>query len=217
MVNMHVKVTLNFIILNDVLLQIVMGLTIKVRLILFFSYILINILDDNYANLKMRLEENIDLSKSIPSVSVSIVKRDTITLDEGNPGIKPPNYPIGEEKSIISLLKLENNEICIRRKTTEMKNGSQLICVRSQPPLITHHSSISQQSILLNETELTQDSPKPDSANNNSQILSVRTHIERVPKKIKLNKIYLDSSSGILKNKNIKRLRVKHVYRENLL
>lgn len=192
----------------------------------------------------MRLEENIDPGKPLPGVSVSIVKKDSITLDEGNPGIKPPNRQTDEEK----------NKICIRQRISEMNNGIQVICVRSKPPLITHHSSISdhcpsiavdtiylnnydeikpvsdalnidqmnnssssQQPIPLNETELTQDSPKPNSANNNSKILSVLTRIERIPKKIKPNKIYLETISGIPKDTNKNRPRVKHVPRQNFL
>ncbi len=167
----------------------------------------------------MYLEENINVGKPIPDVSVSIVKRDSLTLYERNPSIKPQNHQTDEEENIISLLKLENNEICTRQKTTEMKNDIQVICIRSKPPLITHDSSISdhcpatmvntihlnkydeikpvsdalnidqmnnssssQQSISLNKTELTQDSPKPNSANDNSKILPVLTRIERIPK-----------------------------------
>ena len=156
----------------------------------------------------MRLEENIDFGKPIPDVSVSIVKRSSITIRRGNPRIKSPSRQKNEEENMISLLKLGNNEICTREKTPEMKNGIQLIRVRSRRPLVTHYSLISdrcpsiivnaiylnsydeikpvsdalnidqinnslssQQSISLNETELTQDTLKPNSANNNSEIL----------------------------------------------
>lgn len=190
----------------------------------------------------MRLEENIDPSKPIPHVSVSILKRGSITLGEGNPGIKPPKCQIDEEENIISLLKLENNEICTRQKTAVMKNSIQVIRVRSRLPLITHYSSInvnttylsnydeikpvsnalnidqmnnsssSQESISLNETVLTQNSPEPNSANNNSKIISVLTRTERIPKRI-----YLESISETPKDKNKNRPCVKHVPWQNLL
>ena len=193
----------------------------------------------------MRLEENIDLGKPMPDVSVSTVKRDSTTLGEGNPGIKLPDRQTDEEENIISLLKVENNKICIRQQTAEMTNGIQRIRVRSQLPLMTHHSSISdrypsiivnniylnnydeikpvsnalnidqmnnssssQQSISSNETELTQDSPRQNSANNNSKILSVLTRIERLSKKT-----YIGPISEKPKDKNKNRLRVTHVPR----
>lgn len=155
----------------------------------------------------MRLEENIDLGRTVPDVPVSIVKRDSMILAEGNPCIKPPIRGTYEERDMISLLELENCEICTREKTPEIKNGIQRLRVRSRLPLITHYSSISdrcpsiivnsidrnnddevkpvldalnvnqmnnlsssQQSISLDETELTQDSPNPNSATDNSKI-----------------------------------------------
>jgi hypothetical protein len=104
-----------------------------------------NSLDDNiiiHTNLKMSLEENIELNEKMPGVSVSMVKKDKTRRNEGNPGIKPPNRQTNDHENDISLSKFENNKIQTRPKTRETKSGIKITRLRSKRPVMTYQPSM---------------------------------------------------------------------------
>jgi hypothetical protein len=159
----------------------------KVCLILFFfSFIFLNILDDFIdisTDSKTNLLENRNLCKTISGVSVSMVKIDKTTRNEGNPGIKPPVHSITEE---------ETNQTLRRYKNVESKTDIQVTRVRSKRPVIRYQSSINDHcpSLIANTIYLN-NLNEIKSPSNHKKLFPPPNSIKNQRKKFKQNEIFL--------------------------
>jgi hypothetical protein len=103
-----------------------------------FPLIFLNILDDFISigtDSKTNLTETRNRCQTISGISVSMLKIDKSTRNEGNPGIKPPLRSISEDEE-------GDNQRIRRYKTTENKASIQVTRVRSKRPVMRHQSSI---------------------------------------------------------------------------